>query len=141
VPWSWGKKDPGEKASAEPKSDLSPPISALGGELPLQSAVRFRVDDIFTILGEGCVAGGEVEEGTLRLPATMRLVTPEPRTNAPTIVEVLHGFSRRKPIAILPPGTKAGLTLRGIQGEKSVNLPGHLVDRWPVKKGDQLVLP
>ncbi|HEV8049674.1 MAG TPA: hypothetical protein VGP88_03670 [Thermoplasmata archaeon] len=112
--------------------------------------MRFRVDDVFSITGLGCVVVGEVEEGTLRPPCPMQLVPVAPRGDAPGSVMVAGAMAHHKEVAEVGSGTKAGLTLRGIAGDPLWPVPSAArfplqvsvpVSRWPVRKGDRLISP
>jgi hypothetical protein len=146
MPWGWGKKpaavpavteaspSPSLPGESPPPTDTAPLFdSALAGE------VRFRVDTVLTIVGQGCVVSGEVEAGVLRVPGTLRLLTAEPRPDAPATVQVVLAYAHHKPITEIPSGTSAGLTLRGVTGERPNPLSRQR--HWPGKKGDHLVLP
>lgn len=144
MPWGWGRKEKERSAAATTTTEGGP---SAGGPLPstadpsrdspLPGAVKFRVDDVYSITGTGCVVVGEVVEGILRTPITLNLVPPTPRPGAPKSVQVAGGMVHRKEVSEIAPGTPVGLTLRGldpvVQGFGGV--------RWPVVKGDYLVAP
>jgi translation elongation factor EF-1alpha len=106
---------------------------------PLPTSVRFRIDDVHSIVGEACVAVRELEEGTLQVPTRLKLLPGEPRPEAPAVVTVVRAEAHHKHVERLQPGVTAGLTLRGVDGERL--MPGCFARRCPVKKGDRLVSP
>jgi translation elongation factor EF-Tu-like GTPase len=152
MPWDWGKKESqppiSSPESGTAASRLEEPIPSLESgatDPPVAGPVTFRIDDVYTIKGEGCVAVGQVVDGILRPPTTMRLVTSRPRPEAPFSVEVVKVTARRKAVGELASGTPAGLTLRGVEvdGYRAHTFlePRSLTGRWPVQKGDRLESP
>lgn len=144
MPWGWGRKEgessPGANNVAEGgPSAVGPLPSTTGrtGDSPLPGAVRFRVDNVYTITGTGYVVVGEVVEGMLRTPTTLNLVTATPRSGAPASIQVAGAMAHHKVISEIAPGSPVALTLRGLP-------PVTLVfgkSRCPVVKGDYLVSP
>lgn len=146
MPWGWGKKeapptDPAVKSGGSP-GDSEPPLPSSvrepTGAAP-SGSVTFRIDKVTTILGMGCVVMGEVIEGILRAPLTMRVVTGAPRPDVPASVQVVMLMAHHSTVTELAPGTPAGLTLRGVSGPPV--LPGGIRRKWPLEVGDRLVAP
>ena len=144
MPWGWGKKGapPPEPAggSGASRGDAEPPLPSSVLEPtgpPPSGPVRFRIDKVYTIVGLGCVVAGEVVEGILRPPLTMKVVTVSPRPDTPASVQVVMATVHRQTVPEVAPGTGAGLTLRGLWG------PGlglsSVLRKWPVEAGDVLV--
>jgi len=69
----------------------------------------------------------------------MNLVPLSLREGAPESVLVATAEAHHKLVAQVEPGTKAGLTLRGITGAQL--WVGARSTEWPVEKGDRLVSP
>lgn len=143
VPWGWGKKAPAPVLAADPPQQPGQPGGAvpaptpLPGDAPLANAARFRVDDVYTITGLGCVLVGEVEEGSIRPPVPMRILHVVDGAEEVIPVQVVSVMAHRQPVAELFPGTPAGLQLRGLREDRSPLARS----RYPVGKGDRLVSP
>jgi len=146
VPFGWGKKPAapsyplgGSPSPSDPEGDPSTFSTERAEDRPLVDDVQFRVDAVYSITGEGCVAVGQVESGTLRPPATLRLVTAQPRPGAPKSLVVMRASAHRKIVALVAAGTPAALTLRGVDGELLLRASNG--KRWPIERGDRLVAP
>jgi translation elongation factor EF-1alpha len=138
MPWGWGKREKESSGLAPTQSEADPePAESPRLAAPLPSEVRFKVEGVYSIMGEGCVVGGLLEIGVIRPPSKLR-VAPGPSSPSPVrIVEVISAVSKRQPQSEIGPGTRAGLTLRGMPGAST--LPGSIARRWEIQKGDCLV--
>ena len=143
MPWGWGSKErrpePDAATRAPPPAPSRSPEDerAPRPEAPLAGDTRFRVDDVYTITGLGCVLVGEVEQGSIRPPTSMRLLHGADGAAVAIPVEVVSIMAHRKPVAELLPGTSAGLQVRGIE----TNPSPFARTRYLVAKGDRLVSP
>jgi GTPase len=150
MPWWWGKKEAPQPTESSGSGELPmnsekplPPSPGPAASPAVDGPVRFRVDNVYTIMGEGCVVGGEVVEGVLRPPLTMKLVTPISRPDTPESVKVVKVVAHRKQVNEISAGTTAGMTLRGLEGVKAhpILQAGSIHRNWPVEAGDFLVYP
>jgi hypothetical protein len=141
--WPSRRAEPSQPDAASGPASQSapsvPPATDAPSAITDGSSVRFRVEDVFTVIGTGCVLGGRVEVGILRPPTTMRLTAGEFRVGPETPLRVIRAIAARKPVSELPPGVRAGLEIRGLNGEHPWPLSRHI--EWPVKRGDCLVSP
>jgi len=104
---------------------------------PASSGVRFRVENVYSIMGEGCMVAGIVESGTVRPPVQLRI---EPGPSSPSearVIDVVKVVVRRRPTVEVGVGEKAGFTLRGLPG--GLILPGSIRRDWEIRAGDYLV--
>jgi len=146
MPLAWRKKEqPSESQAQDPPSPVAgsdsplPSSSEPTKERPLTGAVRFRVESVFTIMGEGCVASGILEKGQIRPPMRLRVEPGPSSSTRPTNVEIIKAVVNRKPRDVVDAGQRAGLTVRGIQGAPI--LPGSIKRDWDLCQGDFLLLP
>ena len=96
--------------------------------------MRFRIEDVYSITGLGCVAVGMMEVGSIRVTDSLR-VTPGPgSTSAPALVTVGGIEAHRKELSVAPPGERVGLVLRAVS-------PGSWGHRYDLRKGDLLTTP
>lgn len=143
MPWSWGKKE----AASAPQPAMTETPAASGeyaaspatvvSDAPLPADTRFRVDAVYTITGTGCVLVGEVEQGSIRPPVSMRAVRVVDGAETSIPVQVVSAMAHHKQVAELLPGVPAGLQLRGIKENRAL----FARERYPVAKGDRLVSP
>lgn len=105
---------------------------------PAGAAARFRIHDVYTITGEGCVVVGELESGEIRPNDAFRVIDGATGAVRPLLVHVTKMMAHREPVAVLRPGTKAGMTIRRLTPET-----GHFtrVEKHEVAQGDLLVPP
>ncbi len=105
---------------------------------PAGGSVRFRVQDVYTITGIGCVVVGQVEAGEIRPDDTFVVLDGTTGALRPLLVRVTGITAHRESIASLRPGTSAGLAIRRVTPET-----GHLtrIDKHELRRGDLLVPP
>ncbi len=109
MPWEWGRRTPPAGQVVFPVSEAPSPSD----EAPLVSDPRFRVQDIYTITGVGCVLVGELEAGELRPPTVLR-VLDDGGARRDVVVRMVQIMAHRAEQPVLRPGTSAGLTVRGM---------------------------
>ena len=106
---------------------------------PRAEGVRFRVERVGSVLGEGLVASGVVEAGEVRPPTSLRVLPGPSSTTTPRLVEVVKVVFDRKSQPSAGPGVTAGLTLRGVPGSPKVL--SRIGRNWDLQEGDRLVSP
>jgi len=141
MPWNWGRKDPPPStAPGEPSDPGTPEFLRPGAPLrsPDGAAARFRVQDIYTITGIGCVVVGELESGEIRPNDAFRVIEGATGAMRPLLLQVTKMEAQREVLAVLRPGTKAGLVVRRLTPET-----GHFtrVESRELRRGDVLVPP
>lgn len=139
----WGRGRPPAAPAAATAAPPGASTSVAGGtaspapEAPLSSVTRFRVENVYTITGLGCIVVGTVEEGSIRPPAPMRLVRVVDGAEVAIPVEVVEVMVNKQPVTELLPGIRAGMRLRGLRREHSFLGRGG----YPVQKGNRLLSP
>jgi hypothetical protein len=98
-----------------------------------------RIKSVGTFLNKERMAIVEVEQGTFRVPMTLKVVPPTPRQGVPVSVEVVRAMSHRSVVSEVAPRT-AVLFIGGVEGHLQwLDKFGGSV--WPIGKGDLLVAP
>jgi hypothetical protein len=140
MPFSWGRKKPESPGPSppppQPRDDPSSRPAQFGETLP--PSVRFRVERAYNIWGTGCVLGGTVESGIIRPPCQLRIEPGPASPTQPLVVDVVQAVLHNKPQAEVGPGSRPGLSIRGLPGEKS-KLPGDKHTKWAIEPGDFLI--
>lgn len=119
------------------KTEPAPPPPTDAPLADPSAPLRFRIDDVYTITGLGCVAVGEVIDGAIRVPMSARRIRPSGAVASEMRVTIKSAQAHHQPVTEVRPGTSVGLQLGGVPRMASP-LARHFYD---VVKGDELVNP